>query len=162
MKIEKLASLLFVCAFITVIIGTDVSARSDSAKKKMKNSYSKTSYNCLMWWKNNVWDTELHAKGTSRTFWYGAKPLKADSIVHSNILSCTGIGSMSIGGSKSGPSMAASVSGHTATWTYTCKNTYKVDTSFNYYTRGLLAGWNQKMNTEATIQFGSKFYTFGT
>lgn len=36
MKIKKLASLLLVCAFITVIIGTDVSARSDSAKKKIK------------------------------------------------------------------------------------------------------------------------------
>lgn len=94
--------------------------------------------------------------------WYGTNPYNADSITHCDILSCTGIGSMSIGGSKSGPNFSASVSGHTATWTYSVQNNWRVYSEYNYYTTGLLSGWSQKMRTQATVQFGSSFYTFGT
>lgn len=161
-KISKKIIAMLLCTSMLFSGIVCVNAASDSAKKKMKGSSSKTSYSCSMYWKNNLWDTELHADGTAKTIWSGANPYNADSIVHSNILSCTGVGSMSIGGSKTGPNMSASVSGHTATWTYTVQNTWKVDTTYNYYTKGLIAGWGQKMNTEATIQFGSSFYTFGT
>ncbi len=89
-------------------------------------------------------------------------PFYADSIVHRDILSCTGIGTMGIGISPSGPNASASISGHTATYSYSLNDAWYLDVNYGYKHTGLLACWNLSMRTNATVQIGSTFYTWGT
>lgn len=72
MKIKKrILSLLMATVAIISVCAVPVSAVSDSETKSMKGNTSVTSYSCNMYWKNNFWDTELHADGYARTVWYG-------------------------------------------------------------------------------------------
>lgn len=137
-------------------------AASGYAKKSMKSSTSYTQYSCSFWGQSNFWDVWWGADGTSKTVWCGSKPYNADSITHKDVLSCTGIGSMSIGASPSGPNAGASISGCTATYTYSVSNNWRINVNFNYKHTGLLAAWNYSMNTKAVVQFGSSFYSWGT
>lgn len=128
----------------------------------MNGSYSSTQYSSTQWGKSNFWNVENHWEGTAGT----STPYNADSITHKDILMVTGIGSMSFGGgiSASGPSgsMSFSVSGHTATQSYTMQNTWLVTTDYHYSTHGMLAAWNQRQRAEAIVQLGYTFYSFGT
>ena len=159
---KKKITALLLSVILTMTCSMTALADSGYRKYTIKSSYGTTEFNCSMWWENNFWDTELHASGSASTVWAGTNPFNADSIVHSDILDCTGVGSMSVGISKSGPSVSTSVSGHTATFSYTAQNTFKINVDYDYYTTGLLAGWSQNMRTAATIQLGSNFYSFGT
>ncbi len=160
-RIKKVFALWIVLCLLAGS-GAKADAATGYATKSMKGSNTYTQFNCSLYRVNNFWDVEVHADGTSQTLWCGSTPFYADSITHNNILSCTGIGSMSVGGNKSGANFSASVSGHSATWSYSLKNVYHITVDYKYYTKGLLGAWNMKMRTEATIQFGSNFYTFGT
>lgn len=146
------------------VVGMSVPAQAASgyAKKTMNSSYSYTKYNCSFWGQSNFWDVWWGADGTSSTYWMGSNPVNADSITHKDVLSCTGVGSMSIGASASGPNASTSLSGHTATYSYTVSNKWYINVNYNYKHTGLLAAWNYSMDTKATVQLGSSFYSWGT
>lgn len=170
-KINKILSLaliaiLSVSAFILFTNDVHAASLSGYASKNMNNSYSYTQYSSSAWGKSNFWDVENHWEGTGRTAWKGSSPYNADSITHKDVLSVTGIGSMSFGGgiSASGPSgsMSFSVSGHSATQSYTLQNVWSVNSNYHYTMHGLLASWNQRQRAEATVQLGNTFYSWGT
>ncbi|MDR2267409.1 MAG: hypothetical protein LBE09_07520 [Christensenellaceae bacterium] len=165
-NIILLSVILVIGVLITlaVINGLSAHAKTSSGyrRKDMQKSYSYTQYNSNIWTKSNFWDVEVHYDGTARTAWLGAVPFNADSIVHRDILTCSGIDSMSVGVSGSGPNASVSVSGHSATYTYSIQNYWNISTDYNYYTRGLLAVWNLGQRAEASVQLGYSFYTFST
>lgn len=159
---ERIVSIFLALAILVVVSSVPASAASGYARRNMKSSYSYTSFSCNFWGQDNFWDVWWGANGTSKTVWNGSKPLRADSITHQDILTCTGIGSMNIGINPSGPNASASISGHSATYSYTDSNAWKINVNFKYKHTGLLGAWNKKMATRATIKFGSTFYTWGT
>lgn len=159
---RKIVSLIVTLVLAITSFSVSVSANSGYARKDMKSSYSTTQYECSFWGQSNFWDVWWGADGESKTSWFGKTPYYADSISHKDILSCTGTGSMSIGASPSGPNASGSISGTTATYSYSVSDDWKVFIDFNYKHTGLLAAWNYKMRTQATVQFGSSFYTWGT
>lgn len=158
---RRIVAALVVMVFLVSVVTIKASAASGYAKKDMKNSYSYTQYRCSFWSQSNFWDVWWGANGTSNTAWLGSTPYNADNITHKDILSCTGIGSMSIGASPSGPNTSASISGSSATYSYSLSNTWRIDVNFTYKHTGLLAAWNYSMRTVATVQFGSTFYSWG-
>ncbi|NCU26075.1 hypothetical protein EOM86_05055 [Candidatus Nomurabacteria bacterium] len=161
MRKRKLPVILLVVTLVVGALSVQISALSGYASRNMNNSYSYTKFTCTFWVQNNFWDTWWGADGTSRTAWLGSSPVNADSIVHRDILSCTGIGSMGIGISPSGPNASVSLSGHTATYSYSLDNDWRINTYYGYKHTGLLAFWNASMRTSATVRFGSNFYTWG-
>jgi len=162
MNVKKIISVFIVLVLVIAVLTVPVNAASGYAKKNMKSSYSTTEYSCSFWGQSNFWDVWWGAKGTSGTSWLGSSPYNADSITHKDILSCSGLGSMSIGISPSGPNASSSMSGHSATYTYSIKNNWKINVNYNYKHTGLLAAWNYSMRTASTVQFGSSFYSWGT
>lgn len=160
-RIFKRVVAVALSCMVVLSMAITASASSGYARNSMKGSYAYTKYNCTFWTQSNFWDVSWGAKGTSRTAWVGLSPYNADSITHKDILSCSGIGSMGIGASPSGPNASASLSGHSATYTYVVSNDWFINIDFNYKHTGLLAVWNCSMRTAATVQFGSNFYSFG-
>ncbi len=158
---RKIIVVMIVMAIISISTVT-ASAASGYATKNMNSSYSYTQYNCSFWGQENFWDVWWGADGTSCTRWMGTSPYNADSISHNDILSCSGVGSMSIGCNPSGPNVSATISGHSATFAYSLSNTWQINVDFNYKLIGLLAAWNLGMRTSSVVQFGSNFYTWGT
>lgn len=158
--VKKVVAVALSC-MVVLSMAITASASSGYAKKTIKNSYAYTQYSCTFWSQSNFWDVWWGAKGNSRTAWLGSNPYNCDSITHKDILSCSGIGSMGVGASPSGPNASASLSGHSVTYTYQVSNKWCIDINFNYKHTGLLAAWNYSMRTSATIQFGSTFYVFG-
>jgi hypothetical protein len=159
-KTNRLLAILVAITLVISVFAAPISALSGYASKNMMGSYSYTKYNCSFWFQNNFWDGWWGVDGTSRTAWLGLSPLNADSIVHRDILSCTGIGSMGIGLSPGGPNLSTSISGHTATFSYTVEDTWYINTNYGYIITGMLAAWNHSVRTSATVQFGSTFYTW--
>lgn len=158
---KKTVASLVLIIILVAAFAVPASAASGYARKDMKGSYSYTDYNCSFWFQSNFWDVWWGANGTSTTKWMGSTPFNADSITHRDILSCTGIGSMSIGASPSGPNASAAISGTSATYTYSVSNDWRIAINYNYKHTGLLGAWNFGMRTSATVQFGSSFYSWG-
>lgn len=150
---------MLVCAVLPKVTAA---SKSGYASFNMNGSYSRTMFSSDVWGKSNFWDVEVHYDGSSSTAWLGSTPYNADSITHRDILQVTGIGSMSVGGSKSGPNISVSLSGHTATYSYSLQNQWYLDVVYNYELNGLLAAWNYRQRAEATVQLGNTFYSFGT
>ena len=129
--IKKIAAIVLTFCMLTGD-GIFTEAATGYKSRNMNGKRSYTQFNCSLYSRSNFWDVEVHADGTSQTLWCGSRPFYADSITHNNILSCSGIGSMSIGGNRSGANFSTSVSGHTATWTYTARNVYHITVNYNY------------------------------
>lgn len=162
MKVKKRLASVLAAAVMAANFAVPAHAESDSETKSMKNSSAKVSYNSTYWGQSNFWDVWWGANGNSKTVWYGANPYNADSIIHQNILSCSGIGSMSVGISPSGPNASVSISGHSATYSYSVSNNWRLEVNYNYKHTGLLAAWNYSTRAAATIQFGTQFYSWST
>lgn len=160
LKTFVIVLMIAICSLSSVL---SASAAEGYARKAMKDAYSSTWYDCSFWAKSNFWDVWWGANGTSTTCWMGTSPYNADSIVHQDVLTCSGIGSMDISADTSKTvGVSCSVSGHTATYTYSVSNDWRIDVDFSYKHTGLLGVWNMSMDTKATIQFGSSFYSWGT
>lgn len=161
-KRKKLVAIFLSMVFIMQAI--TVNAESGYASKSMNGNHSYTQYSCELFCLQVRWKAFWGAHGTSSTAWQGAKPFVADSIVHKDVLSCTGFGSINIGagGSPSGGSVSASVSvsGHTVTYTYSVNNQWRINVDFYYRHSGMYAAWNVSMHTEAVVQLGSSFYSW--
>ncbi len=143
---------------VSLLGGLSASAESGEGYVEMCGSKTKTSYSCTFWGQSNFWDVWWGADGTSKTFWYGSNPFYLTSITHQDIISCTGLGSLSIGITPSGPNASSSISGHSVTYSYTDYNTYQINVELHYKHTGMQAAWNYDMYTHATLQDGSNFY----
>lgn len=158
---SKISVTLLVIILIISTLAIPVNAASGYASKDMQNSYSYTQYNCSFWSQSHFWDVSFGADGTSATKWLGVSPFNADSITHKDILYCSGAGSLSIGASPSGPNASVSISGTTATYTYSVSNEWQININYNYQHRIFML-FSGGMNTFATVQLGTAFYSWGT
>lgn len=167
MNMKKIMSTIAAASItISILGGIPVSAynkyTSGSASGyndiAMCGSSSRTSYSCTFWGSGASSPAYWGCDGTSKTFWYGINPYNLTSITHRDIVCCSGIGTLSVGLSPSGPSATSAVSGHSVTYTYKVENAYYINVDMHYVHYGMVVAWGPYMYTHATLQDGSNFY----
>lgn len=93
--------------------------------------------------------------GTSKTKWRGDSPYNADSIQHTNIVSVTGLGGLSVSGTGGG----GSTSGNQYIDSMTVNNTWQINSTFDYTVKMGIYILSSNFGTSGRVQLGSNFYS---
>mgnify|MGYP000904623460 CR=1 FL=1 len=156
MRIKTIGALLVIVSivFTAFPVGAIISPGLYSGFKKLNHdgSYSYTSFDVNISFPNVINSTR-HV-GTSTTAWLGYNPNNADSVVHKNIITVTGVGGLSAPG--------LSVSGNKATDTMTVTNYWRIVSNFDYTVRVAVYLLSTNFGTFGRVQIGSNFYSVST
>lgn len=147
--LKRVLSAILICSLLITLVPSSASASSATGTKQYK-SYNLTSYWNGTW----SWPTLLKAKWTGKTGGKYSGTTTPSKITHSDILSATGIGSISF--STSGGSIA--ISGSTATVKYTTSGSKSITCRPTYImSKGLT--FTASMYTSTQYKFGSTYIT---
>ena len=161
MKFKKLGTLLLVLlctiSFLSINVSADniAGGGAHTGDKSIAGggSYTETSFSEGTCFPNVFNKAEFY--GTSCTKWMGTNPFNADSIRHQNIASCTCLGGLSLSTSGGG----GSISGSTMTDSMTVKNTWQINSTFDYTVQATLFIFSTSFGTSGRVQIGSNFYS---
>ncbi|HBC30841.1 MAG TPA: hypothetical protein DC024_06305 [Clostridiales bacterium] len=156
MRFKTIGALLVIVSivFTAFPVGATTVGGAFSGFKKINHngSYSYTSFDVYIYFTNLI--NKARHTGTSTTAWLGSNPSNADSVVHKNIITVTGIGGLSATG--------LSISGNQATDTMTVTNYWRIVSNFDYTVRVAVAMFSTNFGTHGRVQIGSNFYSVST
>lgn len=159
MKAKKLLSLLLAIVILVCSLAVSASATvvggtyNKSTTLAHSGSSSVTQFNVTITFPNGT--NQVKHVGTSSTYWMGSSPYNADSIVHKNIVSVSALGGLSFSSSGGG----GSISGSQMIDEMSLKNTWKINSTFNYNLKATAFIFSSNFGTTGRVQIGSNFYS---
>lgn len=158
MKAKKMIAFVLAMAMLltmTVPAMAELNPGNYSKTSKMyhSGSYSTTSFNANLSWPNLT--NKVKWSGTSQTVWYGSSPFYADSIKHTNTVTVSGIGALSITSS----SVGGTISGSQMNDEMSVSNAWKLTSNFSYSLKRGVFITGSDFATSGRVQIGTSFYS---